>query len=183
MKKLILSAALCITLVSSVLTFLPSCSDGSDVTPKGETNSSDTEYSVDNTPTELAAAVNAALSISTDLASPDPAITMATFDSVSSYFDSFSVLTNASGMTQDEYGIFKVNSDGNVDTVQAAVKDYLADRLAMFTGDYTPEEKPKLENACVKTFGRFVVYCILSEEDTQTVMKTVEETLTASAVK
>ena len=166
MKKQFICASLCLALLSSAL--VTSC--GSDVV-------STAEYSIDNTATELTAAVNAVLPVSSELAAPDPALTMAMFGDAAEHFETFSVLTNASGMTQDEYGIFKVDADENVAAVETAIKSYLADKLAAFTGDYTPEEKPKLENATVKIFGRFVVYCILSEENTELVMTTVENTL------
>ena len=173
MKRRLISSLLCVALCTSVIFFAVACSDSADDTTAADTIS----YSVDNTATELTAAVNAALTISSELAAPDPTITMAMFGDASAHFETFSVLTNASGLTQDEYGIFKADADENIPQIEAAVKEYLAGKLAAFTGDYTPEEKPKLENASVKTFGRFVVYCILSEEDTATVFDTVENVL------
>ncbi len=137
------------------------------------------EYYVDSTPTELCAAVNAALPVSSELSAPDPAYTMAVFEDVADHISAFSVLINASGMTQDEYGIIKVDSEENIEAVKASVRSYLDSKLAAFTGDYTPEEKPKLENASIKVFGNFVVYCTLSEEHTAIVFDAVEQTLLA----
>ena len=131
----------------------------------------------DDTPAELCAAVNAALPISSELTAPDPMYAMTVFNDVSEHLEAFSVLVNAYGMTWDEYGILKVDAEENIEAVKASVNAYLAESLAAFTDDYPASEKAKLENATVNVFGRFVVYCILSEENTQTVMNTVEETL------
>lgn len=174
MKKNLTSLALTALLCTSLLT-AASCVGNAEDTAANTTAS--VEYSVDNTPTELTAAVNAALPASADMSAPDPGIILAYYDSVSEELESFAVLINASGMTQDEYGIFKVKTDESIPAVEAAVREYLDAKLAAFTGDYTPEEKPKLENASIKTFGKYVVYCTLSEEDTATVFTTVENTL------
>ena len=50
-------------------------------------------------------------------------------------------------------------------------------RLDVWMEEYMPEEKPKLENATVKTMGRYVVYCILSDEAKDTVFTAVDNML------
>jgi len=137
------------------------------------------EYVMDNTPTELCAAVNAALPISSELSAPDPSYIMSVYDSVAEKLEAFSVLMDASGMTVNEYGIIKADADENTETVKSAVRDYLDARLAEVTEYYAPEEKAKIENASINVYGRYIVYCILSEDHTALVNDAVKDVLTA----
>ena len=61
--------------------------------------------------------------------------------------------------------------------VEAAVKDYLAQRNEEWTGRYLVEEYPKLRDAEYKVFGRYVVYGILSEADKTALFDAVADTL------
>jgi DNA-directed RNA polymerase subunit alpha len=64
----------------------------------------------------------------------------------------------------DEIGIIKAIGDDTA-AVEAAVKDYLAQRNEEWTGMYLVEEYPKLRDAEYRVFGRYVVYGILSESE------------------
>ncbi len=77
----------------------------------------------------------------------------------------------------DEYGIFKAPSDDDVKAIKETVEAYLNRRVEEWMPEYMPEEFPKVENATVKVFGRYVVYCILSEDAKTDVFTAVENTL------
>ena len=128
-------------------------------------------------PAALTAAVNSALPIGDTLAAPVPDLILGYFEGTEN-FESFAILQNSAGANIDEYGIIKAASDETVADVEASVNNYIKSRLDMWMPEYMPEEKPKLENATVKVFGRFVVYSFLSEENTAILMNTVEESLT-----
>ena len=51
-------------------------------------------------------------------------------------------------------------------------------RLQSWMDEYMPEEKPKVENAQVRTFGPYVIYTILSESDSKLAIDTASEMLT-----
>ena len=50
-------------------------------------------------------------------------------------------------------------------------------RLDTWMEEYMPEEKPKLQSATVKVMGRYVVYCILSEDAKTDVFGAVDNLL------
>ncbi len=83
------------------------------------------------------------------------------------------------GVTLDEVGIFKASSTENVDAVKAMVENYLKERNAAWTGLYMQDEYPKLENASLKVFGDYIVYCILSDAEKTAVFTAVEDALKA----
>lgn len=163
MKKSLISLVLALTVITPVI--LASC---------------DTEtvsYSTDISVADLASAADTALADSETLtAVPDDYIKGMMKIDVSA-FEDYTVKIRASGTNIDEYGIFKAPSDEAVKSVKEIVSGYLDMRLDAWMEEYMPEEKPKLENATIKTMGRYVVYCILSEDAKDTVFTTVDNML------
>ena len=94
-----------------------------------------------------------------------------------SAFADYVVKIQSSGINIDEYGIFKAPSDEAVDEIKGIVESYLAMRLDTWMDEYMPEEKPKLQSATVKVMGKYVVYCILSEDVKGDVFAAIENTL------
>lgn len=163
MKKSLISLALAMTMLT--LTVLASCGT--------ETVS----YSTDISVADLVSAADTALADSETLtAVPDDYIKGMMNIDVSA-FEDYAVKIRASGTNIDEYGIFKAPSDEAVKSVKEIVSGYLDMRLDAWMEEYMPEEKPKLENATIKTMGRYVVYCILSDEAKDTVFTTVDNML------
>lgn len=134
-------------------------------------------YSNDVAVADLVTAADTALGDSEPLtAVPDDYIKgMMQIDTAA--FEEYVVKIRASGTNIDEYGIFKAPSAESVDSVKEIVSGYLDMRLDVWMEEYMPEEKPKLENATVKTMGRYVVYCILSDEAKDTVFTAVDNML------
>ena len=64
-------------------------------------------------------------------------------------------------------------------SVKNALETYIANMTDRFMGSiqYTPEEYPKFENAEVRTFGIYVIYTILNEEDANNLFKQIENEL------
>ena len=90
------------------------------------------------------------------------------------------ICASNSQTTVDEFGIFHVKEGGDVDAVKAEVWDYVQAtqvKLEVFLDMYEPAEKTKLENAQIEVYGNYVVYTILTQEDTTAATKAVKSEL------
>ena len=90
--------------------------------------------------------------------------------------DSYAVYIQNAGSSIDEIGVFQCASDDTT-AIVAMVEDYLKRRNDEWTGQYLVEEYPKLRDAEYRTFGRYVIYGILSEEDKTQFFENVESYL------
>ena len=134
-------------------------------------------YSIETPVSKLAAAADDALpqgSSMTDV--PDDYIKGMMKIDVSAFAEHV-VKIQSSGINIDEYGIFKAPSDDAVDSIKGIVDNYLAMRLDTWMEEYMPEEKPKLQSATVKVMGRYVVYCILSDDAKSDVFSAIDSIL------
>lgn len=82
-----------------------------------------------------------------------------------SAFGDFAVYMNAIGANVDEFGIFKAGENMSVADIEKTVQAYLDLKLASWMDEYMPEEKYKVEDASYEVVGDYVMYCILSAED------------------
>lgn len=94
-----------------------------------------------------------------------------------SLFGDYTVMVNVYGANVDEYGIFKAGEDMSAAKIQTVVQAYLDLRVQSWMDEYMPEEKYKVEDASCEVIGDYVMYCILSAEDSQTAFATFEELL------
>ena len=81
----------------------------------------------------------------------------------------------------DEFGIFHVPA-GREKEMTGLLQGYLAARLERneeFYNSYIPEEVVKLRSAEVKVFGSYIVYAILSDDNSTILFSAIEEALTA----
>ncbi|MBE6546406.1 MAG: DUF4358 domain-containing protein [Ruminococcaceae bacterium] len=80
----------------------------------------------------------------------------------------------------NELGIFHAPDETVRAELVRLTEDYL-DRLleeqSAFIAGYAPKELTKLEHAEVRTFGNYVVYAILDDNDRELVFETVEKEL------
>ena len=143
-------------------------------------------------PTLLLTACGETVSYSTDIAVSDLAASADTaLTDSDKYADvSESYITNRMGIDLsgiedyvvkinviDEYGIFKAPSNDDAAKIEETVESYLDKRVEEWMPEYMPEEFPKVENATVKVFGNYVVYCILADDAKSDVFTAVENTL------
>ena len=89
-------------------------------------------------------------------------------------FGDYTVMVNVYGANVDEYGIFKAGENMSVADVEKTVQAYLDLRLQSWMDEYMPEEKYKVEDASYKVLGDYVMYCILSGEDSAAAFATFE---------
>ena len=139
------------------------------LTSCGETVS----YSADIAVSDLAACADAALTESDKYTDISESYITNRMEIDLSAIEDYAVKINVI----DEYGIFKAPSDDDVEAIKETVETYLGRRVEEWMPEYMPEEFPKVENAEVKVFGRYVVYAILSEDAKTDVFTAIENTL------
>ena len=114
------------------------------------------------------------------------------FVSASSFGEGYRELLNASSdwavavsrnadTNVSEIGVFRIREDADAEGVLSMVTSYVEAqklRLPPLLEMYNPDELPRVENARVEQFGRYVVYTILSESDTAAVRRGVADALT-----
>ena len=90
------------------------------------------------------------------------------------------ICASTSSQTVDEFGIFHVKADGDISAVKQEVESYvqaLQVKLEVYLENYAPSEKTKLQNAQVFVFGNYVVFTMLTDEDTAAVKTAVQTSL------
>jgi hypothetical protein len=149
MKKNTVCALLCLALA---LTLLAGCSGGE-------------QYKDDVPVSELVSAVETAVGFSSDdmIEAPEAYVSGTMRLDVSRFADS-SIRMNSRGVNVDEFGIIKVRDEAQLSEVKADLEAYLQFRADVWMADYMPQERPKVDNAEIKTAGNYVIFFILSEE-------------------
>jgi hypothetical protein len=92
-------------------------------------------------------------------------------------FASYAVKVNASGVSIDEYGLFRAPDKDSVSDVKDQLEGYLKLRRDSWMDGYMPEEKPKLEKAEIREYGIYVLYVIASDEAREEIFQAVEKLL------
>ena len=92
-------------------------------------------------------------------------------------FGDYAVCINAVGANVDEFGVFKAGENMSAADIEKTVQAYLDLRLLSWMDEYMPGEKYKVEDASYEVVGNYVMYCILSAEDTETAFATFKELL------
>lgn len=93
-------------------------------------------------------------------------------------YSEYAVYISAVGTNIDEFGVFKVSGDLKPEDAAQQLRDYLQMREDTWMNQYTPEERPKLQKAAVKTLGGYVMYAILSEPEQKAAFAAFEGALT-----
>ena len=90
------------------------------------------------------------------------------------------ICASSSQSTVDEFGIFRVKEGGDVNAVKAEVWDYVQAtqvKLEVFLDMYDPLEKTKLENAEIVVYGNYVIFTMLTEQDSSAALEAVQNAL------
>ena len=90
------------------------------------------------------------------------------------------VISAESDMNVDEMGIFHVKDAGDAAKIKSFAESYLTAyklRMAPLLESYNQAELPKLECAEVKVCGSYVLYTVLSAEDTAAAQNAFEKAL------
>lgn len=108
--------------------------------------------------------VDESVAVSGTLAAVDDSYIKGALGIDSAAYTEAMVKVTSTGTAIDEYGVFKCADEKSADTLAAAVKAYIQQRIDTWMG-YTPEELPKLENAQVESEGSYVFYAILGDTE------------------
>lgn len=79
--------------------------------------------------------------------------------------ESFSMYICGSGGFADETAVFAMNSEADTEAVVEAIQKRIDSRSVDFES-YNPDEYDKLQNAVVKTEGRYVFFVVSGDNDT-----------------
>lgn len=82
----------------------------------------------------------------------------------------------------DQIGVFHVRDASDVKTCRKIIEEYVESQklyLSDLLDSYNPGEKPKLDNAKVTVCGNYILYTILTSDDTKSVQKAFEDLLKA----
>lgn len=83
----------------------------------------------------------------------------------------------ASGVSADEYGVFKASDEEGAKALGELLQKYLTKRDETWNPSYDADQYPKLKNAEVKVYGQYAVFCILNDSDRAAVFTAIENTL------
>lgn len=128
----------------------------------------------------IADQVVSALSNGSNISSADLDYIGYMMDTDFAMFADYDFRSQISGTIIDEFGIIKAKDEMSLPIVQQLISDYFDKRNEAWMPEYLPEEYPKLLNASQKTVGLYVIYTILSEEDTLAAFSAFENALKAS---
>lgn len=137
----------------------------------------------DATSAQVADAMLGAISIDGGCSAVDSDYVSLEFPDSSAVTDAVSdwcIYPSKSSSTVDEFGVFHVKAGQSTADVKKAVEDYVQSmqlKLEGYLNMYDPAEKVKLENAQVFVFGNYVIYTMLSEQDTAAVKDAAENLL------
>jgi hypothetical protein len=95
--------------------------------------------------------------------------------------DGYAVASSSISTDINEYGIIHLSDPEQVAEIERMAQVYVEnqrDFLSTFLNTYNEAEMAKLEEMQVRVFGNYVVYTILSANDTAAVMNAIEEKLT-----
>lgn len=83
----------------------------------------------------------------------------------------------ASGISADEFGIFKAVDEESAKTLGELLQKYLEKRIDTWNPSYDADQFPKIKNSTVKVMGQYAMFCILSDADREAVYSAVENML------
>lgn len=76
------------------------------------------------------------------------------------------IVAKDSGSNANEIGVFRANSKDAAKKLSTLCQKYIDNKVAHWNYDYNPDENVKIKNATVHVFGVYVVYTVLTPEDT-----------------
>ena len=135
-------------------------------------------YLDDKAATEIGKAISAKLSGNQTYTQVDSGA-LDDYFQMPDYVSESAIYFSDEGNNIDEFGVFHVK-DGQAKEMADILEKYLTDAYdqnAAWYDSYIPEETPKLRDAEVKTFGNYVLYAILSEENKTAARNAAEELL------
>ena len=82
------------------------------------------------------------------------------------YMKDFEIIVAKDDVNQNEIGVFRAESRSDAKEIAKYCQKYIDNVQANYNPDYDPFEATKVDNATVHIFGVYVIYTILTPEDT-----------------
>ena len=101
------------------------------------------------------------------------------FDDTDDYADK-SLVYSARSENIDEIGVFLCEDDEDINEIRRLCEEYLTVLRAenrAFIESYAPREAQKLDLATVRVYDRYVIYAVLSQNDLDVALETIESLL------
>lgn len=95
-------------------------------------------------------------------------------------FDGHAAIYSADAEDISEIGVFHAKDKNSADALVKQCRTYIEDmqeNSRAFIASYAPEELPKLDAAQVRRFGNYVVYTVLSEEQSSAAFESIKRAL------
>ena len=95
-------------------------------------------------------------------------------------YEDCSLVYSAPSEDINEFGVFLADDKEDAKELQDMCRSYLSsfdEEQRAFIASYAPQQITKLDHAEVRVLGRYVIYTILSPEDTRIAFETVEQML------
>ena len=100
------------------------------------------------------------------------------FYGIKEYIDAYSIICSESAKRADLIAVFRAKNAYDVQNVLIICEAFLDDQRALFSmivEQYLPSESERLDGAQTRTFGNYVVACVLSPEDAQKAFSEIEQ--------
>lgn len=82
------------------------------------------------------------------------------------YIKDYRIVLARDDMNANEIGVFRANSKSDAQEIAKYCRRYVDIKASGWNYDYNPDENVKIENAKVHVFGVYVIYTVLTPEDT-----------------
>jgi len=129
---------------------------------------------------DIVSEIDTLLSNADKLSAVDDDYVKGMFEIDTAMLDEYVLKIQVSGTEIDQYGIFKTADEANISAVETALNGYIDTVKTNWNNfNYLPEEKTKLDNASVETIGNYVIFTVLSEDESAAVIDKINEILTS----
>ena len=145
----LISAVLCVIVIAS----LCACSKS---------------YSDSFSASELAAQIEVAVPVTNGYVDAEDDFVDFNMPGASELCTDYVVKLSYSDVDMNEFGVFRAKSEADAKKVAELCQKYLDKANSGMIGDYNPTELPKIEDAKVVIYGKYVIYTVLTAKDHNT---------------
>lgn len=139
---------------------------------------SNSDYKNDVSSKELSDAIVEAIASPQGFTAPDSDFVEFNMEGAAALCEDYSIMLSSININMNEFGVFHAKSEKDAESVAAICQSYIDLKIEGYNPHYLPQEYPKIQNAKVKVYGSYVVYTVLTDEDTAKVDSIFTEKLT-----
>ncbi len=124
--------------------------------------------------------IKAALPLTNGYSEHDGDYLIYRFKDIEEHIDGYSIIYSTDTRRADLVAVFHAKSANDAKEAKEICEDFIEDQKALFSTlveQYLPSEKDKLDGAEVRSFGNYLVVCVLNSSDKNTAFSAVENEL------